>query len=228
MDNDLTLLHQKIDFLTEQVAVLSLQAEEQKKYQQSINELKDDLIPMANHMIKIGINELAEIGDEFQIEDLFYLLKRVMRNTHLMLDLFDRVESLMGIADETTILGKQVFNHTVDQLDKFEREGYFEFAQEAWNVLERVVIEFSKEDVQALGDNIVIILNTVRNMTQPEIMSLANNAVGVMKEEIPVSEKISIWTLVKELSNPKVRRGMVKLINMLKALDEPTNKDKYS
>ena len=57
-------------------------------------------------------------------------------------------------------------------------------------------------------------------MTQPEIMSLANNAVGAIKEDIPVSDKVSMWTLLRELSNPKVRRGMARLINMLKALDE--------
>jgi uncharacterized protein YjgD (DUF1641 family) len=222
MENELASLHQKIDVLTEQVAILTTQAEAQKRHQQSINELRDDLIPMANHMIKIGIDELAEIGDEFQIEDLFYLLKRIMRNTHLMLGLFDRMEAVMGIADETALLGKQVFNHTIDQLDKFERDGYFEFALEGWNILERIVTEFSKEDVQALGDNVVIILDTIRNMTQPEIMALANNAVGAIKEDIPVSEKVSMWTLVKELSDPKVRRGMIKLINLLKALDEQT------
>jgi uncharacterized protein YjgD (DUF1641 family) len=220
MENDLTSLHQKIDVLTEQVAFLTKQAEAQKRHQQSINELRDDLIPMANHMIKIGINELAEIGDEFQIEDLFFLLKRVMRNSQLMMDLFDRMEALMGLADETAILGKQVFNYTTEQLDKFERKGYFEFALEGWNILDRIVSEFSKEDVQALGDNIVIILETIRNMTQPEIMALANNAVGAIKEDIPESEKVSIWALARELSNPKVRRGMVKLINLLKALDE--------
>jgi uncharacterized protein YjgD (DUF1641 family) len=220
MENDLVLLHQKIDMLTEQISILTSQAEEQRRRQQALDELKDDMIPIANHMIKLGIDELAEIGDKFQLEDLFFVLKRVMRNTHLILDMFDRLEAVMGIADETAILGKQVFNHAVEQLDKFEREGYFDFAQEGWNIVERINAEFSKDDVRALGDNIVIILNTVRNMTQPEIMSLANNAVGAIKKEIPETEKVSLWVLLRELSNPKVRRGMARMINLLKALDD--------
>ena len=230
MENDLALLHQKIDALNEQVSFLTSQAEEQKRRQQAFDELKDDMIPMANHMIKLGIDELAEIGDEFQIEDLFFLLKRVMRNTRLILDMFDRLEAVMGIADETAVLGKQVFNHAVEQLDLLERKGYFEFAQEGWYIVERIITEFSKDDVRALGDNIVTILNTVQNMTQPDIMSLANTAVVAIKEEIPESEKVSPWALLRELSNPKVRRGMARLINLLKALDEQPdykNKNNY-
>jgi len=220
MENDLVLLHQKIDLLTDQIAILTSQAEEQRRRQQSLDELKDDLIPIANHMIKLGIDELAEIGDKFQIEDLFFLLKRVMRNTHLILDMFDRLEAVMGIADETAILGKQVFNHTIEQLDKYEREGYFEIAQEGWHIVEKINKEFSKDDVKALGDNIVLILNTVRNMTQPEIMNLANNAVGAIKNDIPETENVSLWVLFRELSNPKVRRGMVRMLNLLKVLDD--------
>ena len=60
-------------------------------------------------------------------------------------------------------------------------------------------------------------------MTQPEIMALANNAVGAIQEDIPETERISPWALLKELSNPKVRRGMVRMINLLKALDDQAN-----
>ncbi|MBL7164272.1 MAG: DUF1641 domain-containing protein [Anaerolineales bacterium] len=220
MADDLALLHQKVDTLTEQVAALTAHAEIQQRRQREFDELKNDAIPIVNHMIKLSIDELADIGTEFEIEDLFFMLKRVIRNTHMLLAMFDRVEALMGIADETELLGKQVFNYAVEQLDQFERAGYFEFARESWSIVERIVAEFDKDDVHALGDNVVTILNTVRNMTQPEIMNLANNAIGAIQADIPETEKVSTWTLLRELSNPQVRRGMVRMINLLKALDE--------
>lgn len=223
MDENLTLLHQKIDSLSEQVSFLTAQAEIQQRRQQAFDELKNDVIPIANHMIKLSIDELAEIGDEFQVEDLLFLLKRVLRNTHLIMDMFDRLEALMGLADETSLLGKQVFNYTVEQLDQYERNGYFDFAREGWRIIERIINEFSVEDVGALGDNIVTILNTVKNMTQPQIMALANNAVGAIQVDIPENEKISTWTMLRELSNPQVRRGLVRMLNLLKALDEGSN-----
>ena len=134
MENDVALLHQKIDTLTEQVAFLTQQAEMQQRRQQELDELKQDMIPIGNHLVKLTIEELADIGDEFQIEDVLYLLKRVMRNTHLIMDLFDRMESMMGIFDEVDILGKQVFNFTVEELNRLEQEGYFGFAREGWKI----------------------------------------------------------------------------------------------
>jgi uncharacterized protein YjgD (DUF1641 family) len=220
MDNDLTLLHQKIDSLSSQVALLTSYQEDQKRRHNEFDELKQDMIPIANHMIKLSIDELAEIGDEFRIEDLVFLLKRVMRNTHLIMSMFDRIEAVMGIADEAELLGKQVFNFTVEELDRMERQGYFGFAREGFHILDRIVSEFNENDVRALGDNIVTILTTIRNMTQPEIMALANNALGAFKQDIPEPDKISTWALIRELGNPKVRRGMARMINLLKALDE--------
>lgn len=224
MDNDVALLHQKIDTLTTQVTFLTTQAEIQQRRQQEFDELKQDMIPIANHMIKLTIDELAEIDPEFEIEDLLYMLKRVLRNVPLLLTMFDRFEALMGITDEVELLGKQVFSTAVENLDQMERDGYFAFAREGWGILERIVAEFSEEDVKALGDNVVTILTTVRNMTQPEIMTMANNAIGVIQEVPPETETPSAISLLRELSNPKTRRGMARMINLLQVLDEQPSK----
>ncbi len=224
MENDVALLHEKIDALTIQVAFLTQQAEVQQRRQTEFDELKQDMIPIANHMIKLSIDELADVGQEFDVADLLFLLKRVMRNTNLILSMFDRFEALMGITDEVELLGKQVFSTTVENLEKLEQAGYFAFAREGWGILERIVTEFSEEDVKALGDNIVTIVTTIRNMTQPEIMAIANNAIGAIQEVPSETETPSILSLLRELSSAQTRRGMARLINLLKVLDEQPNK----
>lgn len=210
-DQDLALLHEKIDYLT-------VQLEAQNKRQREFEELQHDLIPIANHMIKLSIDELAEIGRDFQLEDLLFLLKRLLRNTHSLMALMDRLESVMGLSDDVNRIGQEVFNQTVETLDRFERQGYFTFMQEAWKIFERIVEEFSEEDVRALGDNIVTILSTVRNMTQPEILSLANNAVEAISSEPPVEDPPSTLRLVREFSDPQVRKGLARMINVVKVL----------
>jgi uncharacterized protein YjgD (DUF1641 family) len=211
MDQDLALLHEKIDYLT-------LQLEAQNKRQRQLEELQNDLIPIANHIIKLSIDELAEIGNDFQLEDLLFLIKRLLRNTNGLLDLLDRMESVMGLTDDVNRIGQEVFNVTVETLDRFEREGYFTFLQEAWKITERIVTEFSEDDVRALGDNIVTILTTVRNMTQPEILSLANNAVEAISAEPTIEDAPSTLKLVRELSNPQVRKGLARMLNVVKVL----------
>jgi uncharacterized protein YjgD (DUF1641 family) len=215
MDNDLALLHQKIDYLTEQL-------EAQKQRQQELDALKNDLIPIANHMIKLSIDELAEIGRDFQLEDLLFLLKRLLRNTHSLIDLLDRLESTTDLIDDANYLGKEVFASTVEMLDKLEREGYFAFLQETWKILDRIVHELSEEDLQALGDNIVMSLKTMRNLTQPEVLSLANNAVDAISNGKGVDKAPSLFGLMRELSDPQVRKGLVRMINLVKIFaDQP-------
>ena len=246
MDNDVALLHEKIDLLTAQLEVqnqrlemiesqgngnglvlekleyITRQYDEQRQRQEELNELKNDLIPVANQMIKLSIDELAEIGTEFQAEDLLFLLKRLLRDTHLLVGLLNSLESVVELADETSRIGQQVFNQAVFSLDRLEREGYFTFAQSGWRVIERIVNEFSEEDIDALGENVETILTTVRNLTQPEIMSLTNNALQAIQDE-PVAEgDVSMWGLLRDLNDPQVRKGMARMLNMLKVIaDEP-------
>ena len=220
MDADVAVLNQKIDYLTEIV-------EAQRRRQLELEELQRDMIPIANHMIKLSIDELAEIGNDFQMEDLLFLLKRVLRNTHLIIELMDRVESMYGLAQEIELMGKPMFNQAVEKLDEMERKGYFDFARESWYIVERVVDEFDQEDVRALGDNIVTILTTIRNMTQPEILDFANNAIGaISKESVEVPENVSTLDLIRQLSDPQVRRGMVRLLGMVKVIGDQPQTDK--
>jgi len=215
-DLEIESIHKKLDVLTEYV-------EAQHKRQQEFDELKQDVMPIANHMIKLSIDELAEIGTEFQVEDLFYLLKRLLRNTGMLMRLVDMLEAGLDLTEELKPIGLQAFSDIVETLDRLEREGYFTFMREGWGIVERIVQEFNEEDVRALGDNIVTILTTVRSMTQPEILSLAGQAVSAIQPSEAEEEDISTFALLRELSDPKVRRGMSRMLNLLKVLaDQPT------
>jgi uncharacterized protein YjgD (DUF1641 family) len=214
-DNELALLHQKVDHLTGLL-------EEQHKRQQAFDELQRDLIPIANHAIKLTIDELAEIGMDFQLEDLLFLLKRLLRNTHLLLRMMDQLESVSALVGEAQLLGPQMFNTIVETLDRLEREGYFGLARGGWYMLEQIAAEFDEEDVRALGDNVVTILKTVRSMTQPEVMNLADDVAQALQTVPPTDERVSLLALARELNDPQVRRGLARLLNVVKVMaDEP-------
>ncbi len=68
-----------------------------------LDQLKDEIIPIGNQLIQLTIDELVEIGTEFEKEDFVFLLRRVLRNTQLILAMTDRFDRLMGIADEADI-----------------------------------------------------------------------------------------------------------------------------
>ena len=189
MDKDLELLHQKLDYLIEQL-------ETQRQQQEGMNELMHDAVPVVNHMIKLSIDELAEIGTDFQLEDLTFLLKRVLRDTRMLVGLLDQVEAVAELAEEGQVMGKRIFHQVTMELDRLEREGYFGMARAGMGVADRLVHEFKAEDLEAAG----------------------NRMVDALAEDVP--EKVSFIALLRAMGDPKVRRGLYRSMNLLKAIGD--------
>jgi uncharacterized protein YjgD (DUF1641 family) len=190
MDKDLAVLHTKIDQLTEQVAFLTDQAQDQQRRGRELDELKSDLIPIGNQLVNLTIQELEEIGADFELEDLLYLLKRVLRNTHLILSMMDRLESIMGIADEVELLGKQVFSATVESLDRLERSGLFQQTSDL-----------------------------LRNLSEGDTLAEINRVLVVFQENSGSTQTPpSLLGLLGQLNQPEARRGLDRLVKMVTAL----------
>ncbi len=189
MDNDLALLNQKLDYLTAQF-------EAQREQQQGMKELMDDAIPVVNHVIKLSIDELAEVGNDFELGDLLFLVKRVLRDTRMLVGLLDQLESVADLAEEGQQMGKRIFHQVTMELDRLEREGYFGFARAGGRVAERFVHDFKPEEVESLGIRMA----------------------DALKAEPPV--KVSLFDLLRAMGDPKVRRGLYRSLNLLKAIGD--------
>jgi len=191
MTQDLDQMNQKLD-------TLLVYMEEQQNRHRAMDELRNDMIPIANQMIKLTIDELAEIGTEFKAEDLLFLLKRLLRNTRLLIKLVDQLEAVMGLADDAGTLGKQVFNTLVEKLDDLEHKGYFQLAGEGMQVLDRFVEQLNPEDVQVMGDALLESIKTLRE---------------------PAPDKApSLMALMGQMNDPEVRIGLSRMLNVMKSL----------
>ena len=207
------LLMEKMDRIESHMA-------KQQRRQQEMEELQRDLIPIGNHMFKLAIEELAEIGSDFQSEDLFFLLKRLLRDTHLLMKLLDQLENAMELSEDMKFLGKQIFNQGVQELDRMERQGYFAFARESWLIVERIMTEFSAEEISTLGDHVIGALKTVQKVSQPDVMKMANRSIDVFLQPPAEGEKVSTWQLIQEMGSPQARSGMLRMIQLLKTMGE--------
>jgi len=194
MDKNLTLLHEKVDQLTAQMLILTEQTEIQQRRNQDFDELKVELIPIGNQLVSLTITELEEIGSEFALEDLLFLLKRVLRNTHLILTMMDRFEALMGIADEVELLGKQVFSAAVEALDRLEQGGLFDQARDMFDTLSQTS---TLADLN--GALLALQLPTEEEFSAP-----------------------SLFSLIRELGKPETRTGMYRLVKVLQSLGTTT------
>ena len=216
-DYSVVELNRKIDLLTSQVALLTEEALQQQRRRQEWQELQNDFTPIASDLFRISVNELEEVESYVQLEDILRLFKRLLRNTHNLEQMLDQLESTMAMIQEISPLSQDAFLTLMTRLDEAERKGYFTFVRAGMGVMENVVTSFSEEDVRQLGDNVVLILQTVKEMTQPEIMSMVRESVEVLREEDP-PQNVSLFSLIRQMNDPEVKRGLSKTLSVLRTV----------
>jgi len=109
----------------------------------------------------------------------------------------------------------------------WDERGYLGFARSSARVVDRIVTSFEEDDVEALGDNVVLMLETLRDLTQPEILRLLRQTAGSVShlETDVASPPPSTFALLRELRDPEVRRGLGRMLDLLRTVgsDEPSD-----
>lgn len=216
LDPVLLELNQKLDKLTTQVEFLAEEAYRQKRRQQEWDDLKADLLPISHEVYRLSVRELEDVQQYVQLEDLLRLLKRLLRNARTLESLLDQLESTTELLGDATMLSREAFLTAMSRLAEMEQKGYFRFLQGGLEIIDQIVTHFDEEDVRQLGQNIVLILQTVKQMTQPEIMTMLRDTAHVVKAEEPADT--SLFGIVKQLNDPSVRKGLAKTLQVLKSV----------
>ena len=215
MDNDLVLLHQKIDALTSQVAYLTAQAQLAERQREDRAELVRDLTPIANQAFEMTVEQLQEVQEYIDLNDLLRLFKRLLRNGHNLEKMLDQLESLADMVDIMGPLADEAFDKAVHTLADLEKKGYFVFARGGMRLMDNVVTSFTAEDVNRLADNVALILKTVKDMTQPEIMNFVRNTLLIAEREVEKPVDTSLFGLLRQMQDPAVRRGLALTMRVL-------------
>jgi uncharacterized protein YjgD (DUF1641 family) len=214
-------IQSQIDSLNTKLDVILEEIEHQRKHRQEMEDLKKDLMRVTTGIYQSAISELEEIHDHTTGEDIFFLGKKLLRNVNTLTQTFELIENAKGFLEDFAPVSRELVFDTMKKFDEFDRKGYFEFAKEIEKVADKVVTSFSIEDVKALGDNVVTILDTIKNLTQPDMLNAINNAVIVYKKlDINIEDDISYLKLFKELKSPEMKKGLAFGIKYLKSLSE--------
>lgn len=128
--------------------------------------------------------------------------------------------ALSELTRDLSPIASQGFQTVTRVMTDAEERGYTDFARSSLGVVDRVVTSFSEEDVKALGDNIVLILETVKEMTQPEVMSLLRATLQNVHDAPEPAEPPSVFSLLGQMREPEVRRGLARLIVFLRGLGD--------
>ncbi len=129
-----------------------------------------------------------------------------------------RVEGIVELREDMMPVANEVLHLASAKLSVMEKEGTIDFVREGLQVLKNVSTSFTPDDVRLLGQNVVSILLTVRNLTQPEVLEVADRAAHALVEPGPSKRS----GLLKSLRDPEVKRGMALLLGVLRELGHDT------
>lgn len=216
-----TKTQSQIDEINKKLDIILKEIDLQKSHRAEMNDLKEDLIRVAKDVYSTAVFELEEVHDHINTGDILHLSKKLLRNINNISKMFDQLESIRDFVDDASPLVRKSIIDLMKNLDDFDRKGYFQFIKELRNITDNVVTSFSTEDLKNLGDKIVSILNTVKNLTQPDMLHAINNALAVYKNlDIEIGKDVSIIKLIREFNTPGVKRGLAFGLRFLKNIVE--------
>lgn len=183
-------------------------------------ELAADATPIARQALASVGETLDESG--ITLEQMSSFVVSLAAAMPILQTLLDQLESLSELAGTVSAYLPEATTAITDRMTDLDERGYFRFMGAGAGVVDRVVTSFSEEDVEALGDNIVLILNTVKEMTQPEVMTMLRRTFESVQEEETHFEETppGALALIREMRDPDVRRGLNKVVHMLRSVGE--------
>lgn len=210
-------LEDRLDRLAGQVDELIEEMHRQRQMRERMAELTHDLTPIAGQAMAGITRELESLQDVVTTEDLVRFARALARALPALESLVGQTGPLTELAGDAAGLGKPAMAMLTARLSELEERGYFAFARQGLGVVDRIVTTYGEDDIRALADNVVLILDTVKEMTQPEVMGLLRRTMNVVQEEEP-AEPPSFFALLREMRDPSVRRGLGRMLTMLRSV----------
>mgnify|MGYP001596326808 FL=1 len=196
MQIQITELNQKVDLLLEYV-------NEQRLKTNQLEDLVSDLSIVGKDVYDTAVEELNNRMvkiDPDQVKNIGLRLLSNIDNIGKALELF---ESLSDLAKDVMPIVNEVIIDTTKKMNMLDEKGYFYFIKELGLIFDNIITHFSREEVHHLAENVVTILETVKTLTQPEMMNAVNNAVKVFgtlnTTDFP---EYSVCKLMLEINHP--------------------------
>ncbi|OQY02840.1 MAG: hypothetical protein B6I20_06370 [Bacteroidetes bacterium 4572_117] len=219
MQEQINEINRKLDLVLSEINTQRLKREE-------VEDLIDDVSIIGKDVFTNTVKTLDNAGIELDYDALNSLLIRFVRNIGTFNQMFEMLESGNDLIKDLTPIVNQVGLDAIQKMTEFEEKGYFAFFNEAVNIFDNVVTHFKPEDVRSLADNIVTIMETVKSMTQPDMLEAMNNGLLVYKSmETKDVKEYSLWKAFRAMNSPEMKRSLGFMITFMQKLSKSLNKE---
>ncbi len=204
-------LNTKMDIILEEVVA-------QKQNRQEVVDLMADLSIVGQDAFTYSVQSLDKAGVELDGEAMGALVLKVIRNIGTFNQMMDTLESATDFIKDASPIVQQVGLDAIEKFGEYDRKGYLDFISEFIGITDKIVENFTAEDIRELANQMVDILNILRSLTQPKILDNVKNALDIINEMDEV-EEYSVWKSARALNSPEMKKTMGFLFTFLKAFN---------
>jgi len=203
---------ERLDSLEKEIFILTDTA-------RSMKELRDDLTPRVNETVQALIKGLVEIEADFQLEDLTFLLKKVLRNIRNMTWSVDQLKNLIDFLRTVEPLLKSTVPQAIAYLDMLEHQGVFQILASILGVLQKIAQTYTPRDIDQIANGLVDLVGVAKKLTAPESLNLLHRAAEIpLTVDLSQAKEVGPFGMVFALGNSEVKQGMGVLLELTKGL----------
>jgi len=206
------LILERLDRLEAQVAPVAESA-------RSMRELKEELAPRVNEAVQALIVGLADIESDFQLEDLTFLLKKMLRNVNSFNFTLDQLKNIIDFVQTAEPLVKITVPQIIFILDDLEQKGVCRLLNTSLEILKNLSQSFSAEDLKQMGDGMVKLLGAMKKLTEPQAVAFIERAAEIPGRIDPTKAKeVGLFGMIGAMSDREIKQGMGVLLELTRGL----------
>lgn len=216
---------------TQQIAELNRKVDTILEYvnqQRLKSQAMEDLIADASIIGKDIYDSTVKSLDDHEVviepDQIRELGIRLVHNIGNFSSMLDTLGSVLDLMRDAGPIANEVIIDATRKLHEFEQKGYFEFIREFGVIVDNIVTHYRVEDVRLLADNVVTIIDTLKNLTQPEVLRSVDNAVKVFSSmetgDIP---QYSVFRVMREMNKPEMKKALGFFMTFMKNLSRDNN-----
>lgn len=122
------------------------------------------------------------------------------------------------LIDEMKPIAGLMMKSAISRLEGWRERGVFDMLKVAGTALDRVLDNYTKDDAELLADALVGILGTVRSITQPGVLQLADEATDLLLDPGDAKPVSIFGVMTRAARDQEVQRGLGVMLELLRAV----------
>jgi uncharacterized protein YjgD (DUF1641 family) len=185
----------------------------------SMNELKEDLTPLASNAVQLLIKELEDVESSFQLEDLRELAKQMLRSVRNITYSMKQMENIIDFVTTLEPLLRSSVPQIISYLDDMEQKGVFRIINATLGVRAKIAEAYSPEDIEKIGDGLVALLGLAKKITDPQALEFLEKIAEVPGQiDLASAKELGPLGLLWAGSSKEVKKGLGVMIELTKGM----------